>query len=283
MGSEGEARQQSAAEYLRHGQTPFFRLPGAVARRAGHGAVLLGVPYDGGTTYQPGARLAPYHVRRVSAFVQGFHPAHRLDVFAALSAVDGGNVVFPPLDRALGREVVTVEVGSIVRNGAIPFVVGGDHSILLPILRGIASVRGPIALIQIDAHLDTSDGALWGDAFHHGTPVRHALDEHLVAPGHLYQVGIRASYADADEAGYSRARGARVYTMDDTARLGVEAVAAEIHAAIGALDAYVTFDVDAVDPAFAPGTGTPVCAGWPASTSSAWTWSRFARCSITPT
>src|SRR5688572_20255966 len=145
--------QQSAFEYLRHGQTPCFRLPLAdvaapeAERYRGAGAVVLGVPHDGGTTYQPGARLAPYHVRRVSALVQSWHPTHRVDVFAALRAVDGGNVAFPPFDREIMRGAVEAEVATVVGAGAVPFVIGGDHSVALPALRAVARAHGPLAIV----------------------------------------------------------------------------------------------------------------------------------------
>jgi agmatinase len=259
--------QQSAVTYLRHGQTPFFRLPTADFERvgtavyAGAGAVVLGVPYDGATTYQPGARLAPYHVRRVSAFVQGFHPFPEVDVFAALQAVDGGNVAFPPFNPRLVRELIQGEVARILACGAVPFLLGGDHSIVLPALRAIAARHGPVAVVHVDAHLDTSDGETWGEEFHHGTPLRHALAEGLIERGQLHQVAIRASLGSADEGALAREHGARLYGMPEVASRGVEAIAADVRRAVGLRNVYLTFDVDAVDPAFAPGTGTPVPGG----------------------
>lgn len=257
----------SALAYIASGQTPFFRLPtadpahGEARRYAGAGAVLLGVPYDGGATVQAGARLAPYHVRRVSAFTQPYHLGHRIDVFAALRAIDGGNLPTPPFDAALAREIVRSGVAAVVAEGAMPFLVGGDHSISLPALRAVAAAYGPLAVVHVDAHLDTSDGALWGDEHHHGTPLRHVLDEGLVRSGGLHQIGIRASAGSAAEADFSRDRGARVYEIDEVCARGVDAIAADVRRAIGGAATYLTFDVDAVDPAHAPGTGTPVPGG----------------------
>jgi agmatinase len=251
--------QQSALEYLSHGQTPFFRLPSAVGvRPAGTRAVFLGVPFDGGATYQPGARFAPFHVRRVSALVQGWHPVHRLDVFEAAPAVDGGNVAFPPFDPAAMRERVEREVGAVMAAGAVPFLVGGDHSVALPALRAAARALGPVAVVHVDAHLDTSGPEVWGERFHHGTPFRHALDEGLVQPGQLHRVGIRGPRAGAGEDGEGDGK---VYSPSDVARLGPQEVAGAIRQAVGDHPAYLSFDVDAVDPAFAPGTGTPVPGG----------------------
>src|SRR5689334_752639 len=167
--------QDPAFAYLRHGQIPFFRLP-ASPDAADADVAILGVPHDAGTTYVPGARLAPYHVRRVSALVQGHHPEHGIDVFARLRCVDAGNVVFPPFDREMMRTAVEADIARLATAGVAPIVVGGDHSITLPILRALARRRGPLAVVHLDAHLDTSGPEVWGDAFHHGTPIRHAID-----------------------------------------------------------------------------------------------------------
>jgi agmatinase len=256
--------QQSAFEYLSHGQIPFFRLPVApVAAGAPRGAraVLLGVPYDGGTTYRPGARLAPFEVRRVSALVQGYHPSHRIAVFDRLNAVDGGNVAFPPFDAAAVRERVEGAVASVLEVDAVPFVVGGDHSLTLPALRAVARRHGPLAVVHVDAHLDTSGPETWGERFHHGTPFRHVLDEGLVATGQLHQIAIRGPWGGAGDAEPGAARGARVHTAEDVAARGIPAIAADIRHAVGDRPVYLSFDVDAVDPAFAPGTGTPVPGG----------------------
>jgi len=257
--------QQSAAEYLRHGQMPFFRLPvvdpAAAAPHAGTDAVLLGVPYDGAVTYQPGARLAPYHLRRTSALLQTFHPVHQLDVFRSIRVLDGGNVAFPPFDAAAVRHLVQAEVGAIVGAGAAPFVVGGDHSVALPAMRAVAAIHGPLAVLHVDAHLDTSGPEVWGEPFHHGAPIRHALTEGLVAPGQLFQVGLRASWGHPEEGALVSAHGAHGYPMQVVEARGIEAITREIRAAVGERPLYVTFDVDGIDPAFAPGTGTPVPGG----------------------
>jgi agmatinase len=261
--------QQSAFEYLRHGQTPFFRLPSvdprhlaSTAPSAGAAdAVIVGVPHDGGTTYQPGARFAPFHVRRVSALVQSYHPFHRVDVFGRLRAADGGNVVFPPFDRESMREAVQGATGAVLRAGATPFLVGGDHSITLPALRAVAAAAGPVALVHVDAHLDTSGPEVWGDAFHHGTPIRHALSEGLIARGHLYQIGVRAPWSSSEDGAPGASHGARALSADEVGVRGIESIMAEVREHVADRAVYVTFDVDGVDPAFAPGTGTPVPGG----------------------
>jgi len=254
--------QEDALTYLRHGQTPFFRLPVSVGLvPPGTRAVLLGVPTDLGATYQPGARLAPWHVRRVSALVQGYHPAHGIDVFAEVNAVDGGNVAFPPFSAPAMRDAVEVEVAAVAAAGAVPFVVGGDHSLTLPVLRALSARHGPLAVVHVDAHLDTSGPETWGEPFHHGTPFRHALAEGLVAPGALFQVGIRGPWGSAADPALTRAHSGRIVSADEVGERGAAALGAELRAALGARPTYLTFDVDALDPAFAPGTGTPVPGG----------------------
>jgi agmatinase len=255
--------QQGALEYLTHGQAPFFRLPSAPALDLPPTAraVFLGVPSDAGTTYQPGARFGPFHVRRVSALVQGWHRGHGVAPFLATGAVDGGNVVFPPFDRVAGRAAIQRAVALALRQGATPFLVGGDHSLTHPALRAVADRCGPVALVHVDAHLDTSGPEVWGEAHHHGTPIRHAIEEGLVAPGRLWQIGIRGPWGGASDAEVAADHGGRIVDADELARRGPEDVAKEICATVGDRPLYLTFDVDAVDPAFAPGTGTPVPGG----------------------
>jgi agmatinase len=257
--------QQSAAHYLRHGQTPFFRLPladvAAPDAYVGADAILLGVPYDGGTTYQPGARLAPYHIRRVSALVQSWHPVHQVDVFARVLARDGGNVAFPPFDAASVRAAVQAEVARVVAAGAVPFVVGGDHSVALPAMRAVAAAHGPLAVVHVDAHFDTSTAEVWGDAWHHGTPLRHAIEEGLIAPGALVQLGVRGAWGSADDGNLVAQFGAATISPADLDERGVDDVIGEMREVIGDRPVYLTFDIDGVDPAFAPGTGTPVPGG----------------------
>jgi agmatinase len=257
--------QLPALPYIRQGATPFFRLPvvnvEAASPYAGLDAVVIGVPFDAATTYRPGARFAPYEIRRVSALLQTFHPSHKLDVFSTLRVADGGNVAFPPFAPAIVREVIENEIAAILTAGAVPFAVGGDHSIALPALRAVAKKHGPLAVVHVDAHLDTSDAEVWGDAFHHGTPLRHAIEEGLIARGQLHQVGIRATWGYPEEGALAANHGAALYDPDVVAARGISSVAADIAGAVGDRPTYITFDIDGVDPAFAPGTGTPVPGG----------------------
>ncbi|KYG08224.1 agmatinase [Sorangium cellulosum] len=259
--------QQRAAAYLRHGQTPFFRLPTASFQEAGASAyagadaVLLGVPWDGSVTYRPGTRFAPYELRRVSALVQSYHPGHGVDVFRALRVLDGGNVPFPPFHAESVRELVQASVDEVLAAGAVPFVVGGDHSIALPVLRALARRHGPVTVVHVDAHLDTSTAEVWGEPFHHGTPFRNAIDEGLLGRGALHQIGVRATWGHPEEGAFAAHAGATLYGMDRIDRDGASTIAAAIRAAAGDAPVYLSFDIDGIDPAYAPGTGTPVPGG----------------------
>jgi agmatinase len=255
--------QASALEYLREGQTPFFRLSRSDPRRlpAGTRAALVGVPTDAGTTYQPGTRLAPFHVRRVSALLQGWHPVRRIDAFEGTGAVDAGNVVFPPFDRAAGREAIQATTAAIIAQGATPFLVGGDHSITLPALRAAARHHGPLAVLHLDAHLDTSGPDTWGDPWHHGTPIGHAIDEGLVSLGQLWQVGLRGAWATGEDGALGDCAGAHRVDADAFAQYGSAALARMLSSAFAGMAVWITIDVDVADPAYAPGTGTPVPGG----------------------
>lgn len=252
--------QDSALSYLRHGQTPFFRLP-ASHDVANADVAVIGIPYDAGTTYQPGARLAPFHVRRVSALVQSHHPVHGIDVFSRLRCVDGGNIVFPPFDREAMRREVEAQIRQLSAALVTPLVIGGDHSVTLPILRALAKRHGPVAVVQFDAHLDLSTADVWGEDFHHGTPFRHAITEGLIADGQLFQIGIRGSRGAATDDALTRARGHTTISADAISERTARRVCAELRERIGQRPLYISFDVDAIDPAFAPGTGTPVPGG----------------------
>lgn len=223
--------------------------------------MVFGVPYDGGTTYQPGARLGPYHVRRVSALVQGYHPHHQVDVFSSIRVLDGGNVASPPFNAAATRELVMARTQQIVSSGATPFVVGGDHSISLPVLRALHAKHGPVAVVHVDAHLDTSSAETWGEEYHHGTPIRHAIQEGLIARGLLFQLGIRGSWGASDDDAVTRSFGGTICGMTELAARGISSVVDAIRRKIGSQKTYLSIDIDAVDPAFAPGTGTPVPGG----------------------
>jgi agmatinase len=251
-----DAHEQRLADSLRHGMVRFFGFPWVDSSNAaeaykGCRIVCLGIPHDIGASGNPGARFAPYSVRGASGIPA---PPPTLG-----RAVDGGNIPAPLASPRGMREVVEKAVADVLAAGATPFLVGGDHSVSLPVMRAMHKAFGPLAIVHFDAHPDTGKGTelFSEDPYHHGAPLRHALEEGLIAPGQLHQLGIRVG----DDEEFTRKHGINVYTTDALADRGIRMVMARVREAIGTLPTYVTFDIDAVDPAFAPGTGTPVAGG----------------------
>ena len=249
------------------GKSPRFAQPATFMRLphrtdlSGVDVAILGVPFDSGTSYRSGARLGPREIRAQSSLIRPYSYFQKVSPFAALTIVDAGDVDAPPVGIEPAYAAIEAGVARVLEAGATPLAVGGDHSISLPCLRAVARRHGPLALIQFDAHIDT-----WGDYFggkyFHGSPFRRAIEERLIDPAAYVQVGIRGPMYGEDE-DFAYQRGAGVTTIDIRAltRDGVDAAIARIRDVVKDRPVYVTFDIDAVDPAFAPGTGTPEVGG----------------------
>jgi agmatinase len=238
----------------------FMRLPHQTDL-SGVDVALLGVPFDSGTSYRSGARLGPREVRAQSSLIRLYSYFLKVSPFEALTVVDAGDVDAPPVGIEPAYAAIEAGVRRIVDAGAMPLVVGGDHSISLPCLRAVAAVHGPVALVQFDAHIDT-----WGDYFggkyFHGSPFRRAIEERLIDPARYVQVGIRGPmYGEDEDFAYQRDLGVTTIDIGMVKRDGIEATIARVRDIVGRRPVYVTFDIDAVDPAFAPGTGTPEVGG----------------------
>ena len=249
MSERSEARWSSYA-----GHVTFMRRP-ARETPAGLDVAFLGIPFDGATTNRPGARFGPRAIRAESLQLAwgpiwpwGFDP------FDRLVAGDLGDVHF---DWGRPREMpvaVTARVGEIIAAGAVPVVFGGDHYATLPVLRALAEAHGPLALVQFDAHRDVEEGAGEG-RMDHGTVIAEALLEGLIVEDAAVQVGIRTTYPGESGAAMT------VIDADAVHEISPQRVAARIREVVGPRPVYLTFDIDALDPAFAPGTGTPVPGG----------------------
>ncbi|HRK25313.1 MAG TPA: agmatinase [Beijerinckiaceae bacterium] len=214
--------------------------------------VVWGVPFDTATSNRPGARFGPQAIRRASAIFDGDpqYPSRR-DPFQRLAAIDYGDCVLPRGDQSLAPDAIARQAGKILASGAHLMTMGGDHFITLPLLRAHAARHGPLALVQFDAHQDT-----WDDgpgAISHGSFVTEAVREGLIDPDRSVQVGIR-TIAPRDH-------GITIIDAYEAQSLGVGGLVEEIRSAIGDGPAYLSFDIDCLDPAFAPGTGTPVAGG----------------------
>jgi agmatinase len=240
------------------GVPTFLRLP-VHENPADLDVMICGAPFDGGTTFRPGARFGPRGVRNASALTRGFSPAQGLDLFEHLRCADGGDVLCIPMSIERTLENIQARAQEIARGGAVAAFVGGDHSITLGALRGIAAVHGPLGLIHFDAHSDTY-GPAWGIDLHHGTVFRNAAEEQLLRAGDVVQLGIRGPLTAANDLDVARQHGFRIVMIDEIKR-ELPRIEAELAGLKGRGPFYVSFDLDALDPAYAPGTGTPVPGG----------------------
>ena len=241
------------------GIASFFRAPhGAALAETDIG--LIGVPFDGGVTNRSGTRHGPRAVREQSALLRRINAATGVTPFASARVRDLGDCW---LEQPYALEGALEEIASfyrlVVDAGVVPLSVGGDHSISLPILRAVGAAR-PVGMVHIDAHCDTGDDYM-GSRFHHGAPFRRAVEEGVLDPARVIQIGIRGTTNDPDMWGFSKRSGMRVLPMDEFADHGWRFAAEEARRVVGRGPAYLSFDIDSLDPSQAPGTGTPEAGG----------------------
>jgi agmatinase len=235
-----------------------MRLP-HVEDPAGLDVAIVGVPFDGGTSYRPGSRLGPREIRNQSSLIRPYNYFQKVAPFDRLNVADIGDIDAPPVSIEKCYEVVESRISAIASAGARPIVIGGDHSISLPILRALARRHGPLALVQFDAHIDTWD-EYFGGKYFHGTPFRRAIEEGLIDGKRFIQVGIRGPMYGEDDFDFHREHGITMLDIDHVKGHGIPWVVEQIRL-VATGSAYMTFDIDSVDPAFAPGTGTPEVGG----------------------
>jgi agmatinase len=220
---------------------------------------LIGIPFDGGTTYRSGPRFGPRHVREQSAIIRPWNPVLHVNPFANWRIADYGDLSINPLSLDDTYDRITKQLSKVADAGARAICVGGDHSILLPILRAVHRKFGPVALVQFDAHNDTW-GGYFGSPHSHGTPVRRAVEEGLLLEGSVLQVGLRGQVYSKDDFAFGRQHKFSVITAEEFHRHGLAPVEKVLKRFRGK-PLYLTLDIDVVDPAFAPGTGTPQVGG----------------------
>jgi len=235
-----------------------MRLPHVEDAR-GLDVAIVGVPFDGGTSYRPGARLAPREIRAQSSLIRNYSYFQKIAPFDRLNVADIGDIDAPPVSIEKCYDAVEARIGAIADASAKPLVVGGDHSITLPVLRALARRHGPLALVHFDAHIDTWD-EYFGGKYFHGTPFRRAIEEGIVDGTRFVQVGIRGPMYGEEDFEFHRQHGITMIDIEQVKDRGVAWVVAEIHRVVNG-STYMTFDIDAIDPAFAPGTGTPEVGG----------------------
>lgn len=232
----------------------FMRLPN-VKTTENIDYAIIGVPFDTGTTYRPGARFAPSAIRDISSLVKPYNVPQKINVVEQLSGVDYGDIPVIPGFIEESYEKMTESLLPIVDAGAIPICLGGDHSITLGELRAIAKARGPVALVHFDSHFDTID-SYFGKKYNHGTVFKRALEEGLIDVEHSIQVGMRGTFYSEEDLKGSEDLGFEVITSFETREIGIPETIRRIRQRVGDKKAFLTFDIDFVDPAFAPGTGT---------------------------
>jgi len=241
------------------GPSTFARLPRLdEVDRADVG--VAGIPFDSGVTYRPGARFGPIAVRNASRLLRGYHAGLDVRPFAAQQVVDAGDIACNPF--SIDESIAQIEAGSRELLAAADRLVciGGDHTIALPLLRTVGERHGPVALVHFDAHLDTWD-TYFGAAYTHGTPFRRAWEEGLLLEDRSIHLGIRGPLFSADDLVDDASFGFRIVTAWDVLELGIPGTAARVRERVGDAPVYVSIDIDALDPAFAPGTGTPEAGG----------------------
>jgi len=249
-----------AAVVPRFGDIPtFMRLP-HLRDPSQVDIALVGVPWDGGTTNRAGARHGPREIRNISSLMRRVHHVSRIAPYELARVADLGDSPVNPIDLMDTLKKVETFFAKIHAAGACPLSAGGDHLVTLPIMRAIAKDR-PVGMIHVDAHSDTNDRYFGDNLYTHGTPFRRAVEEGLLDPKRTVQIGIRGSIYYPDDMAFAEQSGIRVIYMEEFSEIGVPAVIAECRRVVGEGPTYVSFDVDGLDPVYAPGTGTPEIGG----------------------
>jgi guanidinobutyrase len=219
-----------------------------------------GVPLDIGTSNRPGARFAPRQIRAESAMIRPYNMATRAAPFDSLMVADVGDVAIDTFNLQKSLEIIENAYDNILAYDCIPLTLGGDHTIVLPILRALSKKHGPLGMIHVDAHADVND-EMFGEKIAHGTPFRRAVEEKLVAPSRVVQIGLRGTGYTAADFDWPRGIGFRVVQAEECWYKSLAPLMNEVREQLGNGPVYVSFDIDGLDPAFAPGTGTPEIGG----------------------
>jgi guanidinopropionase len=245
------------------GISTFMRLPYLAPTQA-PGEIdiaLLGIPFDGATTNRPGTRLGPRQVREASSLMRFVNYGTLVAPYDLCACADVGDVPVNPIDVHDTLRRIEAEISYLHQGGVTPLSIGGDHIVSYPILRALGAQQ-PLGLIHVDAHSDTGDTYFGGQKLTHGTPFRRAIEDGVLDPRRMVQIGIRGTMYSADEREWALDQGIRIVDMEEVAEKGIPFAVAEARRIVGTAPAYFTFDIDSIDPAFAPGTGTPEIGGF---------------------
>jgi guanidinopropionase len=226
---------------------------------------FVGVPWDGGTTNRPGARHGPRQLRDLSTMIRMVHPVSGINPFALVNCADLGDVPVNPADLQDTLKRVTAFYDDLVQSGITPMTAGGDHLVSLPVLRSLAKAvpKGQkLGMIHFDSHTDLYNDYFGGFRYTHGTPFRRAVEERLLDPKRIVQIGIRGTMYEGEDIQFAEKTGVRIFRIEEVMAKGPDAVMAEARKIVGMDPIYVSFDIDGIDPAYAPGTGTPEIGGY---------------------
>ncbi len=221
---------------------------------------IIGVPWDSGTTNRPGPRHGPRQLRDASTMIRAQHPVSGIRPYEKLNCADLGDVSINPADIEDSMNRITSFYKRVVGKGIKPLTAGGDHLTSLPVLRAIAE-KGPLGMIHFDSHTDLFHSYFDGTMFTHGTPFRRAVEENLLDPKRVIQIGIRGTQYDREDLDFADSVGIRVIKIEEFFDRGIKDVMAEAREIVGKKETYISYDIDFIDPAFAPGTGTPEVGG----------------------
>ena len=241
------------------GPNTFMRLPSASDLK-GLDVAVLGIPMDIGTSWRSGTRFGPKQVRSESAMLRPYNMGTGAAPFDSLQVADIGDLAINTFSLSDSLRIIAESYDAILKYDAMPLAIGGDHSITLPILRAMARRHGPVALIHVDAHADVND-EMFGEKETHGTVFRRAYEEGLINPQKTYQIGLRGTGYAADDFSEAAGWGFQQFPAHELWGRNLGSLGAEIRRDIGDLPVYVTYDIDSLDPAYAPGTGTPEIGG----------------------
>jgi agmatinase len=247
-------------------QVPRFAGPATFARLPRMDEVdradvaVVGVPFDSGVSYRPGARFGPAHIRQASRLLRPYNPALEVEPFSAQQVVDAGDIACNPFDIAAAIGQIETGASALSASVARLLTLGGDHTIALPLLRVMAARNGPLAVLHFDAHLDTWD-TYFGSPYTHGTPFRRASEEGLIDLEHSMHVGIRGPLYSVEDLPDTERLGFATLTCEEIELQGLGAAVERMRERLGARPVYVSVDIDVLDPAHAPGTGTPEAGG----------------------
>ena len=261
LNKKGFCEPVDGMEMPRFGALPtFMRLP-YISDCEGLDIALVGVPWDGGTTNRPGARHGPREIRNMSSLIRQTHHLSGICPYELCNIADAGDASVNPIDLSDTINRIEKFYHELYLRGIIPLSAGGDHLITLPIMRAIAQ-NEPLGMIHFDAHSDTSDSYFGTSKLTHGTPFRRAIEEGLLDPKRTIQIGIRGSVYDANDLDFAINAGIRIVTIEEYFDIGWRAVMDEARQIVGDRPTYISFDVDGLDPVYAPGTGTPEVGGY---------------------